>query len=410
MQPFSNAPERGPLSGLRIVEVSAFVAAPLAAMTLAQLGAEVIRIDPVGGNIDYHRWPETADGQSLYWASLNKGKRSVTLPLDTPEGQRAATDIICAPGEGAGIVVTNLPARGWLDYERLSARREDLIMVRLTGDHDGAPAVDYSVNCASGFPHATGQDTRPVNHVLPAWDVAGGLYLSVGLLSAERRRRAEGRGQQVTLALSDVMLATVGNLGYLADVQVNGVSREPIGNGLYGAFGRDFATCDGRSVMVVALTTRQFRALGAATGLTDRLAMTGPMMDVDLTTEGGRYQARHALSAVLEPWFAARTLAEVREAFHGTRVLWGPYQTFRQLLEEDPRCSTDNPLFGHVEQPGIGTLLTPRSPLSFSGDPAPGARPAPVLGADTQRVLDDLPAAATPPDAPSAQAQPVRQR
>ncbi|MFJ7996139.1 CoA transferase [Streptomyces sp. NPDC096310] len=385
MRPSSNAPEerRGPLAGLRIVEVSAFVAAPLASMTLAQLGAEVIRIDPVGGNIDHHRWPETDDGTSLYWASLNKGKRSVTLPLDTPEGQRAAADIICADGPGAGILITNLPGRGWLDYARLSARRPDLIMMRLLGDHDGSPAVDYSVNCASGFPHATGDGPAPVNHVLPAWDVAAGLYLTVGLLAAERRRQATGEGQEVSLALSDVMLATVGNLGYLADVQINGASREPIGNSLYGAFGRDFGTADGRRVMVVALTTRQFRSLGRATGLAEKLEMTGPLLDVDVATEGGRYAARHAIAAVLEPWFAARTLAEVRAVLQGSGVLWGPYQTFRQLYEEDPRCSAENPLFSWIEQPGVGKLLAPGSPLVFSGDPAPGAAPAPLLGADT---------------------------
>ncbi|MFJ9179343.1 CoA transferase [Streptomyces sp. NPDC102360] len=393
MQPSSNAHEgrRGPLAGLRVVEVSAFVAAPLASMTLAQLGAEVIRIDPLGGNIDYHRWPETEHGESLYWAGLNKGKQSVTLALDTADGQRAATDIICAEGDGAGILITNLPARGWLDYAQLSARRPDLIMMRLLGDHDGSPAVDYSVNCASGFPHATGTGPAPVNHVLPAWDVAAGLYLTVGLLAAERRRQETGLGQEVTLALSDVMLATVGNLGYLADVQINGTSREPMGNSLYGAFGRDFSTADDRSVMVVAITTRQFRALGQATGLTEKLEMTGPLMDADLTTEGGRYAARHAIAAVLEPWFAARTLSEVRAVLDGSGALWGPYQTFRQLVEEDPRCSTQNPLFSWIDQPGIGRLLAPGSPLVFSGDPAPAAAPAPRLGAHTSTLHESDP-------------------
>ncbi|MFD5747287.1 CoA transferase [Streptomyces sp. NPDC127033] len=389
MPPSSNAPEPrpGPLAGLRIVELPAFVAAPLAGMTLAQLGAEVIRIDPLRGGMDQHRWPRTEDGASLYWASLNKGKRSVALPLDTPEGQRAAADIICAAGEGGGIVVTNLPARGLLSYDLLSARRPDLIMMRLLGNHDGSPAVDYSVNCASGFPHATGATEVPVNHVLPAWDIAAGLYLTTGLLAAERRRQATGEGQEVTLALSDVMLATVGNLGYLADVQINGVSREPVGNALYGAFGRDFATSDGRSVMVVAITTRQFDALGRATGLTGKLRLAGELVDADLTTEGGRYAARHALAAVLEPWFAARTLAEVRAAFAGSGALWGPYQTFRQLVAEDERCSPDNPMFSWIEQPGVGTYLAPGSPLSFSRDPVPPARPAPALGADTRDVL-----------------------
>lgn len=376
-----------PLAGLRIVEISAFVAAPLAAMTLAQLGAEVIRIDPLGGNIDYHRWPLAPSGQSIYWASLNKGKRSVSLPLDTAEGQAQATRLICAAGEGGGILLTNLPARGWMSFEALSHQREDLIMLRLTGNHDGSGAVDYTVNCASGFPIATGADPQPVNHVLPAWDVAAGLYLATGLLAAERVRQRSGRGQEVTLALSDVMLATVGNLGYIGDVQINGACREPIGNHLYGAFGRDFATADGRRAMLAAISSRQWKAIGKATALVEKLAMIGALMDVDMEDEGGRYQARHAIAAVLEPWFAARTLQQVAQAFEGSGVLWGPYQDFRQLLAEDARCSEANPLFSSIDQPGIGRILSPASPLAFGFSKTAPAQAAPRMGDDTQWAL-----------------------
>ncbi|WP_370540689.1 CoA transferase [Azospirillum sp. INR13] len=188
-------------------------------MTLAQLGAEVIRIDPIGGNVDHRRWPLAPNGTSLYWTALNKAKRSVTLALDKPEGREIAQAIITASGEDAGFLLTNLPASGWMGYEALSAKRDDLIMMRLTGNPDGSAAVDYTVNCAGGFPMATGRGGEPVNHVLPAWDVAAGLYLATGLLAAERQRRRTGRGQEVTVALADVMLATVGNLGYLADVR-----------------------------------------------------------------------------------------------------------------------------------------------------------------------------------------------
>lgn len=379
------------LSGLRVVEVSAFIAAPLGGMTLAQLGADVIRIDPIGGNIDYRRWPLSPGGDSLYWSSLNKAKRSVQLALNRPEGREIAQALIAAPGEDAGILLTNLPASGWMDYETLRARRQDLIMLRLTGNPDGTGAVDYTVNCASGFPIATGRGEAPINHVLPAWDIAAGLYLCTGLLAAERARRREGGGQEITLALADVMLASVANLGLLAEVQVNGTVRPPMGNDLYGAFGRDFGTADGRRAFLCAISNRQWRAIGKATGLSEKLAMIGPMMDVDLDDEGGRFTARHAIAAVLEPWFAARSLAEVTAAFAGSGVLWGPYQDFGQLLREDPRCSTANPLFAEVAQPGIGTVLTPTAPLQF-GD-APGRRPpapSPRLGEHTDAVLAEV--------------------
>jgi 2-methylfumaryl-CoA isomerase len=379
-----------PLAGLRIVEVSAFIAAPLGAMTLAQLGAEVIRIDPIGGNIDYHRWPLAPNGNSIYWASLNKGKKSVTLALDTPQGQELARAIMCAPGAEAGIVLTNLPAKGWMSYEALAAHRSDLIMMRLTGNFDGTAAMDYTINCSSGFPIATGPNKEPVNHVLPAWDVCAGIYLSTGLLAAERVRRIEGKGQEVVLALSDVMMATIANLGYVADVQINGSSREPMGNDLYGAFGRNFKTADQREVMLVAISNRQWQAIGKATGLTQKFDMVGALTEADLSTEGGRFAARHVIAAVLEPWIAQRTLAQIKAAFDRTSLLWGIYQDFKQLVHEDPRCSLANPLFADVEQPGIGQVRSARSPLAFGRSAMPAPAAAPLLGADTEHVLTAL--------------------
>src|SRR3954466_11538128 len=378
------------LRGLRVTEVSAFIAAPLGGMTLAQLGAEVIRIDPIGGNIDYRRLPLAPSGTSLYWSSLNRGKRSVALALNTPEGQEIARALITAPGEEAGILLTNLPASGWMSHAALSRHRTDLIMLRLTGNHDGSGAVDYTVNCASGFPTATGRDEAPVNHVLPAWDIAAGLYLATGLLAAERHRRRDGQGREVTLALSDVMLATVGNLGYIADVPGNHHVRPPLGNDLYGALGRDFATSDGRRLMIVAISNRQWRAIGKATGLTERLAMIGPMMGVDLDTENGRFEARGAIFALLERWVGQHSLAEAGALLSQAGVLWGPYQDFGQLVAEDPRCSTANPMFGTIDQPGVGPVLAAGSPLGFSGGDRLPPAPARVLGQDTDAVLAEV--------------------
>jgi len=201
----------GILSGLRIVEGSAFVAAPLCGMTLAQLGAEVIRFDQIGGGLDYRRWPLAADGQSLFWAGLNKGKHSIQLDLQSAEGRDLATALITAPGENGGLFVTNFPAGGWLAYEALAKRRKDLVMVALTGNPDGTSEVDYTVNPATGFPWATGPRNlaEPLNSVLPAWDIALGTLATVGLLAAERNRRLTGQGQVIRLSLSDVAFAMV---------------------------------------------------------------------------------------------------------------------------------------------------------------------------------------------------------
>jgi 2-methylfumaryl-CoA isomerase len=381
------------LADLRIVEFSAFVAAPLGGMTMAQLGAEVIRIDPIGGAIDYNRWPITDSGASLYWAGLNKAKRSVALALDKPEGRELARAIATAPGPGGGIVLTNLPPLSGLDYAGLKEKRDDVILLRLLGNRDGSAAVDYTVNAASGFPMVTGNSGgggRPVNHVLPAWDIAAGLYLATALLAAERHRARTGEGQEVAAALSDVMLAALGHLGYVGDVYMNSRARPAIGNDLYGSFGRDFATADGRRVIIIALTPRQWRGLGRATGLADKLAMIGQMLEVDLDTETGRYEARDAIAALLSRWCAARSLAEIRDAFAGTGVLWGPFQDFVELVREDPRCSPQNPLFAEIEQPGIGRYPMPGLPLDFGAAPRQPTLPAPRLGEHTDQVLSQL--------------------
>jgi len=383
------------LADLRIVEISAFVAAPLGGMTMAQMGAEVIRIDPIGGGIDHARWPVVASGASLYWAGLNKAKRSVALALDKPEGRVLAQALATAPGPGGGIVLTNLPPLPGLDYAGLKARRNDVILLRLIGNRDGSAAVDYTVNAASGFPLVTGsnRDTgggMPVNHVLPAWDIATGLYLATALLAAERHRLRTGEGQEVVAALADVALAMVGHLGYVGDVQINGHARPPLGNDLYGSFGRDFATADGRRIMIIALTPRQWRGLGRATGLADKFAQAGAMMEADLDTETGRFTARDAIAAVLAPWCAARSLAEIEAAFAGSGVLWSPFQDFAELVTRDPRCSPQNPMFSEVEQPGIGRYLMPGLPLDFSAAPREPTRPAPRLGDDTDAVLAEV--------------------
>jgi 2-methylfumaryl-CoA isomerase len=381
-----------PLADLRVIEGSAFVAAPLGGMTLAQLGADVIRFDQIGGGLDAKRWPLSPSGKSLFWAGLNKGKRSIQLDLHAPEGRELVAALVGAPGPGGGILLTNFPARGWLDYDALRERRADLIMCALAGNPDGSSEVDYTVNPATGFPWATGPRdlAGPLNSVLPAWDVTMGGLAATGILAAERQRTRTGVGQQIRLALSDVAFAMVGNLGRIAEVQVGGQDAARDGNYLYGAFGHDFGTSDGRRVMVVALTGRQWTALVEVTGTAETFRSLEGVTGHDVSSEDGRFGARDLIAAVLRPWFESRSLEEIRAAFAGTGVSWGPYQTFRQLVEEDPRASEENPMFSTLEQPGIGSYLVPASPLSFSEAGRLPARRAPLLGEHTEEILADV--------------------
>ncbi|HET9079702.1 MAG TPA: CoA transferase [Trebonia sp.] len=393
----SDAQHAAPLAGLRIIEVSSFVAAPLGGMTLAQLGAEVIRVDPLGGAPDITRWPLAPNGGSLYWAGLNKGKRSVVLDLRSPAAQRSVVDLVANSGADGGIVLTNA-GYPWLSYAALRDARPDLIHLRITGGHDGSPAVDYTVNAGAGFPLATGpEDTAgPVNHVLPAWDVACGLYAATGILAAERHRRRTGEGRAVTLALADVALAVTGHLGFLAEGRFSAAAsgegdrayppdgRPRIGNHLYGGFARDFRTGSGDFVMIVTLTARHYADLARVTGRAEALAAVEEALGADFTRDSDRYAHREVIAALLAPWFAGHTAGEVAEALGGTSVLWERYRTFTELAT-DPETLA-NPLVAIVDQPGIGQILATGTPLAQEGAPQAPA-PAPLLGADTDAVL-----------------------
>jgi 2-methylfumaryl-CoA isomerase len=375
------------VKGLRIVEVSAFIAAPYAGLTLAQMGADVIRIDPVGGGLDHKRWPLTGDGQSLYWAGLNKAKRSIMLNVRDAEGRALAHALMTAPGAESGIVLTNLPARGWLDFANLQAMRPDLIMMNITGNRDGSVALDYTVNAAAGFPLVTGGGGQPVNHVMPVWDVLAGMTAANGILAAERQRQQTGKGQFIGLALADTAFSTLSHLGYVGEVQINGDARPATGNQVYGTYGQDFETRDGRRVMVTAFTPRHWRALVDATGMAARMAQVAALFELDLGREEARWEARDTITAVLKPWFNSRILADIRDALDKAGACWGPYQSFMQAVREDPRLSIQNPMFEEIDQPGIGRYLAAGAMLDFSAAPRTSVAAAPHLGADTDAVL-----------------------
>jgi 2-methylfumaryl-CoA isomerase len=212
---------------------------------------------------------------------------------------------------------------------------------------------------------------------------------ALAMMAAERQRRVTGQGQLARLSLADVALWMVGNLGHLGEVEVGGVDRPALGNDLFGAFGRDFPTADGERIYVVAITRPQWRGLVEATGIAGEVAAIEAREDVDLEQEGARFTHRDAIAARVGPWIEARPLSEVASIFDTHKVCWGRYQTFRQMVQEDPRCSEANPMFRRVEQPGIGSYLMPGLPIAF-GDAPREVRRAPLLGEHTDQILAEV--------------------
>ncbi|WP_341258377.1 CoA transferase [Gordonia malaquae] len=380
-----------PLSGVRIIEFASFVAGPSAGKALAQMGAEVIRVDPMGGNADVKRWPlSDRTGESLYWNSLNRGKRSVMLDVRSDEGRDLLLGLATAPGADAGIVIDNAVGRPWFSYEALAARREDVIAVRVQGRADGGPAVDYTVNGAAGVADMTGPayTDAPTNHVLPGWDFLCGQQVVTAVLAALRRRDKTGQGANVEIALADTATAAVADLGWFTEAAERG-NRARHGNHLYGSFGVDFATADGDRVMIVALTPRQWASIGIATGTTEVFAALAASLGADFTTDEGRYAHRDVIEAVLTPWFAQHSTVDVHTALSDAGVLWGPYRSASVVAADFEAGAGIDPVLVGVDQPGIGDVISSSSPMRFDGEYS-GSVPAVALGSDTAVVLGDV--------------------
>ena len=367
------------IHNLRVIESSAFIAAPLAGLTLAQYGADVIRVDLIGGGIDYGRLPMMPGGRSLYWTGLNKGKRSIAIDIRKPEGRELLRALVAAPGDAGGVLLTNIGSP-WLSHELLAKSRADLISCTISGNPDGSTAVDYTVNAAAGFPAMTGDGNiqAPINHVLPAWDIACAHQAAFALMAAAMQRALTGAGAELKLALSDVAFTTLSHLGLMAEAELLGMDRPSIGNHIYGTFGRDFGTSDNQRVMVAGISGSQWTALCKACELDASIAA----MD-----DAKRFAARETIAAKVEAWCLKRDFAEVERVFNLNKVCWGRYRTVSDLIAHDPRVSMTNPVFERVDTPGIGEHMTAGATVSIVGVKREPVHPAPWLGQHTEEVL-----------------------
>jgi 2-methylfumaryl-CoA isomerase len=309
-----------------------------------------------------------------------------------PRGKELITQIITAPGEDAGLFLTNLRVRGWMDHETLSQYRPDLVSVTLSGDRHGRPQVDYTVNPALGIPDITGPEgaTDPTANALPAWDLIAGNMCVSALLAAERHRLRHGTGQAVDLNLKDVASAVIGHLGMIGDATVNAQVRGKSGNALYGAYGQDFVCADGRRIMIIGLTDRQWRGIVKATDSADVMQRLAHENNADLNDEGARWALRHQITALLSPWFQERALSDIAPIFDAAGLTWSEFRTIKRALAEDADLSAANPMFVKTQQGNSGSYLVPKSPMTFEQCDTPDAVKAPQLGEHTEEILGDV--------------------
>ena len=371
------------LTGLSVIEASSFVASPTAGLYCAQMGAEVIRVDQIGGGPDFRRWPVTAENNSLYWENLNRAKKSVALDLGRPEGRELLKDLVRATGQ----FITNFPAGGFLSHATLAEGRADLITVRVMGWADGSPALDYTVNNSVGYPMLTGAGPDPVNHVLPAWDLLTGAYAAFALLAAIQRRGVSGEGGEVRIPLSDVAIGTVANLGGVAETLYTGANRPRLGNAVYGLFGRDFTTRDGRRTMIVVVTPRQWANLVAALDLDKPVAAIEAARGVSFASDDGlRFTHRDALYPLFEAAIAKRDHDDLAAAFDAGGIVHSPYRTMVEAVQ-DPVLVADNPIFGAVANPSGFAYPAAGAFATLPQAERRAPRPAPLNGEHSEEVL-----------------------
>ncbi len=382
------------LPDLSLVEVSSFVASPTAGLYCAQMGADVVRVDNIGGGLDYHRYMLTREGRSLSWENLNRGKRSVALDLRGGEGRELCVEL----ARQTGTMLTNLPEKSFLAHDTVAAGREDFVSLRIMGWHDGRQAMDFTVNAASGYPLMGGPeewpdpakagDPPPVNQILPAWDFITGAYSAFALVAAHHNRTRTGHGAELRVPLGDVAMGTVANSGAMAEMLYRGGDRERLGNAIWGAFGRDFRSRDGVRFMVAALTQKQWHGLVEAFDLATEIATLEAELDVRFADgDVPRFEHRKPLFALFEARAAQHDYAalEARMAAAGTT-----YERYRTMHEaaSDPALVGDNPLFAaSSDNPSGFAYPAPRSMVHIAGEKRGDPAPAPYLGEHSEEVL-----------------------
>jgi len=378
------------LNDLSIVEVSSFVASPTAGLYCAQMGAEVIRVDHKAGGLDYNRYMLTREGRSLSWENLNRAKKSLALDLQSAEGRELLVELAGTVGQ----CITNLPEQSFLSHAAMQARRADMISLRIMGWHDGRQAMDFTVNAAAGYPLMCGPEdwdpatAPPVNQVLPAWDFITGAYSAFALLAALHHRGRTGEGSEVRVPLGDVAIGTLANSGTMAEMLYRGADRERLGNAIWGAFGRDFRSRDGKRFMVAALTPKQWNGLVRAFGVEDGIAALEAELGVRFADgDTPRFRHRAALFALFQQAAEAMDYAALAARMAAEGCTFERYRTAHEAAN-DPVLVADNPLFGpSPANPSGFAYPATRSFANFPGREVGDPRPAPYLGEHSEEVL-----------------------
>ena len=388
----------GPLSGVRVLDLSRVLAGPWATQTLADLGAEVIKIERPGAGDDTRSWgpPFTTQtdgtpGDAAYFMAANRGKKSVALDIATPEG----AEIVRRLAATCDVVVENFKTGGLakygLDHAALSAINPRLVYCSITGfgqdgPDAGRPGYDYMIQAMGGLMSITGQPdgtpgAEPMRVGVAVVDLFTGMTAANAILAALLHARATGEGQHIDVALFDVAASVLANQA--ANWFVSGESPGRMGNAHPNLAPYQPFPCTDGSIIVAVGNDGQYCALCSALGA------PGMGQDPRFATNAARIAHRAALNAELSALTAGFDMKGLMAALETAGVPCGPVNSIAQVFEE-PQAVHRKLVVEQSRDDLSKPIRTVASPIRMSKTPVAYDRPPPALGADTDAVLRAL--------------------
>lgn len=376
------------LHGIRILDLSRVLAGPWCTMTLGDLGADVIKIENPKGGDDTRTWgPTFAAGESAYYLSANRNKRSVAVDISTPHGQRIIRDLAMH----CDVVVENFKPgaleRYGLDYESLRQLKADLIYCSISGYGRTSPLAnragyDYVVQAEAGLMSITGETQgEPMKVGVAVADLFTGMYAVQAILAAIIARNNDGQGQLIDLALFECQLAMMANIAsaYL----VSGEEPKRFGNAHPSVVPYQLLPTKDNDIVLAVGNDRQFRMLCEQVLERPELAA-----DSRFKTNQARVENRDALMPLLKEILRKRGAADWQAQLASTGIPTGTVRTVGQALESPEAVARG--MVKTVHHPKAGELRMVASPIRMSGTPVRDPAPPPLLGQHTEEVLREL--------------------
>lgn len=375
-----------PLAGIRVADFGRFIAGPYCAMLLADMGADVIRIDRRGGSEDRFLAPVAKTGEGTGFLSLNRNKRSLTLELGSPQSAEIVRRLV----KSADVVVANLPIevlrKIGLDYDALKEIKPDVIMARIStfgqdGPYAGRVGFDAVAQAMTGAMSLTGFPGTPTRSLVPFEDYGTALHTAFGIMVALYHREKTGLGQVVDGSLLATGITFM--QGVLAERQVLGIERRQLGNtSFYAAPADAYQTRDGW-IMVSVVGNEMFARWARLVGREDFIT------DPRFANDQSRADNQESISAAMNAWLASRSNAQAISDLESARIPAGPVLDPGQVLD-DPQVKTRG-LLQAIEFPGTPHAVPLASPaIGMSSTPPTIRRRAPMVGEHTDEVLREL--------------------